>query len=255
MIVIPMAGESRRFTQAGYTVPKFMLALEGKSLFAHSVSSFAHYFATEPFLFIARDAFAAQDFIAAQVRELGIARWSTFMLSGPTGGQADTVLLGLDGHGVPDGEPITIFNIDTFRPAFRYPAKAWFGSAAGYLEVMHSRDPGFSFARPGSTGADRVAETAEKRVISDLASTGLYWFAAAHLFREAMDVGDSREHGELYVAPLYNRLIARDLDIRYETVAQEDVIFCGTPGQYHALLEGAGERAPGSPVDRAEPAA
>ena len=40
MIVIPMAGLSSRFTKAGYTKPKYMLPLAGKSVFAHSIESF-----------------------------------------------------------------------------------------------------------------------------------------------------------------------------------------------------------------------
>src|ERR1700712_1024260 len=64
MIVIPMAGNSRRFTEAGYDRPKFMLMLSGESLFAHSVRSFERYFAEEEFLFIAREDFSAGPFIA-----------------------------------------------------------------------------------------------------------------------------------------------------------------------------------------------
>ena len=50
MIVIPMAGMSRRFTEAGYTLPKYMLPAHQRSLFAHAVDSFRHYFKTEPLI-------------------------------------------------------------------------------------------------------------------------------------------------------------------------------------------------------------
>ncbi|MCJ2184185.1 glycosyltransferase family 2 protein [Novosphingobium sp. 1949] len=236
MIVIPMAGNSRRFTEAGYTMPKFMLPLDGQSLFAHSVRSFEAYFASESFLFIARSDMDAGPFIEREVAALGISDARIALLPGPTEGQAQTVEMGLALGEVPEQEPLTIFNIDTFRPNFTYPAKSWFPEADGYLEVMNSTDPGFSFAAPSERGEDRVRETAEKQVISDLASTGLYWFREARLFREIMRDGGVRANGELYIAPMYNAMIAKGLDVRYELVPSKEVIFCGVPQQYEDLL-------------------
>ncbi len=236
MIVIPMAGLSRRFREAGYDRPKFMLDLHGRSLFAHAVDSFRAYFDTEPFLFIARDEPGVPEFVAQELAALGVAAARTVLLPCPTLGQADTVRLGLQQAATGADMPLTIFNIDTFRPGFRYPAADWMGRADGYLEVMPGTDPGFSFVRPADGGDGRVAETAEKVVISNLASTGLYWFRRAGNFLDAMEGDAARAHGELYVAPLYNALIAGGLDVRYQVVPAEEVVFCGVPAQYEALL-------------------
>ena len=236
MIVIPMAGLSRRFHEAGYDRPKFMLDLHGRSLFAHAVDSFRAYFAAEPFLFIARDEPDVPEFVAQELAALGVASARTVLLPRPTLGQADTVRLGLQQAGTGADTPLTIFNIDTFRPGFRYPAADWMGRADGYLEVMPGTDPGFSFVRPAEGGNGRVAETAEKVVISGLASTGLYWFRRAGAFLDAMEGDAARAHGELYVAPLYNALIAAGLDVRYHAVPAAEVVFCGVPAQYEALL-------------------
>ncbi len=236
MIVIPMAGLSRRFREAGYDRPKFMLDLHGRSLFAHAVGSFRAYFDTEPFLFIARDEPGVPEFVAQEMAALGVASARTVLLPRPTLGQADTVRLGLQQAGTGADTPLTIFNIDTFRPGFRYPAADWMERADGYLEVMPGADPGFSYVRPADGGDGRVAETAEKVVISGLASTGLYWFRRAGDFLDAMEGDAARAHGELYVAPLYNALIACGLDVRYHAVPAEDVVFCGVPAQYEALL-------------------
>ena len=241
MIVIPMAGLSRRFTEAGYDRPKYMLDLHGRSLFAHAVDSFSAYFTSEPFLLIARDAPGVQEFIAAELGRLGVAEARTVVLPHPTLGQADTVRLGLERAGTAAEAPLTIFNIDTFRPGFRYPDAQWMATADGYLEVMHATDPGFSYVRPAPGESDgQVLETAEKVVISTLASTGLYWFRRAGDFLDAMrgDPAGISAHGELYVAPLYNRLIASGRDVRYAQVPADEVVFCGTPGQYEGLLGG-----------------
>jgi molybdopterin-guanine dinucleotide biosynthesis protein A len=51
MFVIAMAGESRRFREAGYG-DKYRLPLNGVPLFDHAVGSFSHYFASAEFLFV-----------------------------------------------------------------------------------------------------------------------------------------------------------------------------------------------------------
>lgn len=237
MIVIPMAGLSRRFRDAGYDRPKYMLELHGRTLFAHAVQSFRAYFATEPFLFIARDVDGTADFIEAQTRALGVRRAERVMLSAPTAGQADTVRLGLEAAGVGRDSPITVFNIDTFRRGFRRPDTPWMATADGYIEVMRGSDPGFSYVLPSGAGDERVARTAEKVVISDLASTGLYHFRQAGAFLDACAADGVRARdGELYVAPLYNLLIEAALDVRYHLVPETAVTFCGTPLEYEALL-------------------
>lgn len=238
MIVIPMAGLSQRFRNAGYALPKYMLDLHGRSLFERTVGSFAHYFATEPFLFIARSEANTEDFIYRETARMGISRMEIVMLSEPTRGQADTVRLGLKDARVAQDEPLTIFNIDTIRPRFRYPDRPWMMTADGYLEVMHATDPSYSFARPHEGGDERVVETAEKRVISQLASTGLYYFRRCADYSASFEIERQTPSApELYVAPMYNAMIAQGCDIRYFEVSTMEVLFCGTPAQYEDLLK------------------
>lgn len=241
MIVIPMAGLSQRFRDAGYGRPKYELELDGRSVFAHAVGSFAAYARSEPFLFIVRAEAVRDDFIEREAARLGLAEMIKVELEAPTRGQADTVRLGLEQAGAAPDTPLTIFNIDTFRPGFAYPSQRWMGHADGYIEVMTGSDTGFSYVLPqdGAYAQGRVAATAEKQVISDLASTGLYWFRRAGDFLDAMRT-PPMEAGELYVAPLYNALIAAGRDIRFHRVPNNEVIFCGTPQQYEGLRD-AGE--------------
>lgn len=240
MIVIPMAGLSRRFSDAGYSLPKYMLDLNGRSVFAHSVESFSAYFDREPFLFIARKAPDAAEFLSGELASLGIGNAEIVWLDAPTSGQADTVRLGLIEASVSSETPVTIFNIDTFRPGYLYPERPWFSACDGYLEVMYGSDPGFSYVSPldGALAEERVGATAEKEVISELASTGLYWFRrAGDLMSVVGSAGPPRAGAgaELYVAPLYNALIQSGRDIRFHRVPSESVIFCGTPQQYETL--------------------
>ena len=234
MIVIPMAGRSQRFRDAGYDQPKFMLQLDGRSVFAHAVSSFERYFADTPFLFITAGEGAAA-FVDRSCDQLGLMQVQIVDLSAPTGGQAETVVMGLDQAGVAAHVPLTIFNIDTFRPGYVAPGP-WFEGLDGWLEVFRGEGANWSYVKP-APGAETLAlGTAEKRPISDLCCTGLYHFARAGDFRAAL-AAERRDPQarELYVAPLYNHLIGSGARVGYSLIPRSEVVFCGTPAEYEAL--------------------
>ena len=68
----------------------------------------------------------------------------------------------------------------------------------------------WSFARLGPLG--NVVEVAEKKRISTLCSTGLYWFASGgELLREGrlMVEQDERTRGEFFVIPVYRKLLEK----------------------------------------------
>lgn len=235
MIVIPMAGQSRRFADAGYALPKYMLPLNGATVFDHAVNSFRGLFDDTPFLFIGRDVAGTGEFVRLSCQALGVRDASVIMLDAPTAGQAETVELGLREARVADAAPITIFNIDTFRPGFRYPTEAW-GASDGYLEVFHGAGANWSYVRPSETEPGLAVETAEKRPISDLCCTGLYHFAEAGAFRSALAAERDRPAApELYVAPLYNHLIAAGRRVHYRLIEPTQIVFCGVPYEYEAL--------------------
>jgi hypothetical protein len=231
-----MAGLSSRFTSAGYKLPKYMLPLHGRSVFAHAVSSFEGYFRSHPFLFIARDVAGTASFIETECRSIGVADARVAMLDRPTLGQAETVEQGLIHANVAADTALTIFNVDTFRPGFIFPDTPWWPTSDGYLEVFRGTGANWSYVRPDRSERGRVLETAEKQPISDLCCTGLYHFNRADAFATAL-VRERRNPSasELYVAPIYNHLIAAGALIHFQVIDTADVIFCGVPVEYEAL--------------------
>lgn len=241
MIVLPMAGLSSRFFKAGYEVPKYMLDLHGASVFAHALGSFTGLFGSERFLIICRDVHDTPDFVRAQCAAMGLPAEALelVVLEAETAGQAETVAEGLRGAGETGTTPITIFNIDTFRPGFAHPGTFDVDAVDGYLEVFHAPGDHWSFAR-AEPGTDRVVEVAEKVRISDLCSDGLYHFRSAEMFLDLYAEIEARDPatlqgGEYYVAPLYNIALRRGMDIRYTLVGPEAIRFCGTPDEYDDL--------------------
>lgn len=239
MIVIPMAGNSRRFHEAGYTRPKYELLLDGETLFARSVLSFAHYFRTERFIFVCRGDLGAERFVREECARLGILRAEIASLPGSTRGQAETVLLGLQQCGYHSAHSLVIFNIDTIRTGWRFPDAC--AASDGYLEVFRGEGEHWSFVEPAASFTNRICRTTEKERISDLCSTGLYYFSRAGDFADACtdalaSIDDYRARwAEVYVAPLYNRLIAQGRLVTYECVDVSEVGFSGTPSEYRAL--------------------
>jgi hypothetical protein len=239
-LVFPMAGLSERFTRAGFTVPKYMLEAHGRTLFRHAVEGFVEAAGDRRFLFIARDVADTPAFIAAECRAMGIRDVSVHVLAAPTRGQAETVAIGLDGRAAP-GDSLIVFNIDTFRPHWRPPTGFDLDRVDGYLEVFVGAGKNWSFVAPRDPAAHTVARTTEKDPISDLCCTGLYHFGTTGDFLDAYRAAEAGgpaawSAGELYVAPLYNRLIAAGRDIRYEVIRRDQVIFCGTPDEYRDVL-------------------
>ena len=240
MIVFPMVGMSRRFREAGYDRPKYMLPLAGGTCFDYSVMGFLPAFRGEDLTFVMRADFDTPDFVRQRLAALGIEGARLVVLDEMTKGQAETVERGLEGvdDAGPDG--LFIFNIDTFRPGFQLPPREARGD--GYLETFIGSGDNWSFVEDDGSGQQRARRTTEKVPISNLCCTGLYQFARIDDFRIALDAERAAPStNELYVAPTYNHLIAKGRDIRYTVVGLEGVVFCGVPSEYEALRTDGGE--------------
>lgn len=238
MIVITMAGHSSRFFKAGYKQPKYMLKLNGKSIFEWSIYSFVKYFQTEDFTFIIKRDEEIKKFIEGEIESLGILNYSIVELNNNTRGQAETAYLALKGK-VQDF-PIIIFNIDTIR--YGYVKPDFINNCDGYLEVFYDEGEHWSFIESGADNL--VLRTTEKIKISNLCSDGLYYFKSQKLFckifEEALEANDLVGN-EFYVAPLYNKLIEKGGKVMFHEVSVNCLDFAGTPSEYEYLLEKKGK--------------
>ncbi|NMP14982.1 capsular biosynthesis protein [Thalassotalea sp. Y01] len=242
MIIIPMAGLSSRFTKAGFKKPKYMLEAKGATLFEHSVKSFETYFTQEKFLFIALDVQNTKGFIIDNCQKLGILDFDVVILDEPTRGQAETVYLGLQKASCNDDEHITIFNIDTFRPNFKYPNSFDFKNSDGYLETFIGSGANWSNVVPESAETQTVKLTAEKQELSEYCCTGLYYWKRAadfnRLYQKLQNTPISEVQGnEYYIAPMYNDIISEGKTINFSVIEENEVIFCGVPAEYYDFIE------------------
>ncbi len=226
-IVMPMAGRGSRFAQAGITTPKPLILVRGKPMYAWATEGLPLSLARR-LIFICLREHLADRALQTDIQ----ARYAQYdpviiALDEVTQGQACTVLMAR--ALINNDEPLLIFNADTYCPTTLAAAlNTWGPQVAGALDVFRASGDKWSFARVDQQ--DRVLETAEKRRISDWATTGLYYFRKGADFvrhAEAMIAEGQRANNEFYVAPLYNRLIASGADIRANRV--DAVWVLGTP--------------------------
>lgn len=242
MIIIPMAGLSSRFFKAGYDLPKYQLELPNdQTVFEWALTSFEHYFTSDKFIFIVRDVFNTPNFVQEKVEELDIKNFEIIVLESETRGQAETVAMGLSHLSEADKRnECYIFNIDSKRHEFKKPDIA--ANSDGYLEVFRGEGEHWSFIELNDQ--DQVIRTTEKVRISDLCSDGLYYFKHISTFLKLVETALEQQDfvkGELYIAPLYNRMIENDSIINYDLIQESQISFCGTPNEYetiYAQIEG-----------------
>ncbi|EIY6495412.1 glycosyltransferase family 2 protein [Campylobacter lari] len=235
IIIFPMAGLSSRFLKAGYTKPKYMLQIKGYSVFYNAVIGFKNYFDSCKFLFIYRDVCDTYKFLKTECDKLKIKSYDMIKLENITMGQAHTVMLGLEKAKIHDEENMLIFNIDTFRYNYVLP-NFDYHTLDGYLEVFKADGDQWSFIEAGEN--NKVLKTAEKKRISNLCSSGLYYFKRVKDFKDIFYMirkNNILVKNEFYIAPMYNYLIQKGKVIKYNEIDLSDIKFCGTPKEYERL--------------------
>ena len=243
-IVIPMAGASSRFFNAGYEVPKYMLQFpDGETMFEKSVSSFKAYFNIAEFDFVVNSAVSGpgiEAIIPNYCRKLGIKYYRIYDTKRLTRGQAETVfecLQAFDKKG--SGETLTIFNIDTILHLFEIPTN---NMAAGFHAFydIDADEAKWSFADVDDITLV-IKKTAEKKKIGPWCSTGLYYFCSCRYFSNLYLEAQKDNYYNYYIAPLFNLIDTDerkygDLNALPKVLPcrKQDVTFVGVPEEYEA---------------------
>ena len=228
-ILIPMGGLGSRFAKAGYTTPKPLIEAHGQTLIEWSVASF-EFLKTRGktrLIFVISEAHEHDYQMTARLQALFGEKIDVVIEHPPLQGQATGCLKAsslIDNH-----NQLIIYNCDTYTTGnnalLELIAKE---RPDGALACFDATDPRYSYARLDEHGY--VDATKEKEVISNHASTGLYYFRRGSDFvsavKKMMHRGETSK-GEYYVAPCYNELIASGKKIKIYTVKENWVL--GTP--------------------------
>ncbi len=237
-IVIPMAGRGSRFAEKGFTLPKPMIDLGGRPMIQWVVDNLRP---RQPhrFIFLCLkehlDRFA--DMRAMLTRIAGDCE--IVEVAAVTQGAACTVLLAKEF--IDHDAPLMIANSDQFVDidVNEYLGNGERGNADGFIMTFRASDPKWSYCR---MEGPLVKEVVEKKVISDIATVGVYNFRQGRRFVEAterMIDRNLRVNGEFYVAPVYNLMIEAGARITISEIPPEGTGMhgIGTPDDYHRFQQ------------------
>lgn len=235
-LILCMAGIYRRFREAGYTVPKFLLPWNGSTVLSaildHMLADKA--FSSVLLLGNQRDvAFRPEVEGILQVHGLPP---ESLVLIGDTVGQAETALRGIeeaDRRGRTTDRRVVFHNIDTVLLGRDYQAiAAALADDDGFIDTFLADSPAYSYVRLSAEGA--VTDIAEKKVISRHATTGLYGFASMDAFCEIY-ASCAWPNGERYISALYRTMLDQGARIRAGGGPTEArTVILGTPAEYES---------------------
>lgn len=220
-IVIPAAGEGKRFQVAGYKEPKPFIPVFEKPMISHVIEIFSKLEA-EIKLLVRQDAL---DYCKQFERE----KIQIRVIPRLTEGTACTVLEAYDW--INNDQELIIANSDQIVDTGIYEMveQARQENLDGNILCFKSSDPKWSYVELKDGLVQRVVE---KEVISDIATVGIYYFKHGSDFvnaAEQMILANDRVKNEFYTAPTYNYLIKAGKKIGIHLIEESQMHGLGTP--------------------------
>lgn len=214
-VLIPMAGAGSRFTDVGYSFPKPLIDINGKPMIQCIVENlnikakYTYVVQKEHF-----EKYNLYYLLNAITPNCNIVQ-----VNGITEGAAATALLAksyLD-----NDHPLIIANSDQILEwnSRSFLFNMYKVNADGGIVIFNSTHPKWSYAKCTEDGL--VLEVAEKKVISDIATAGVYYWKKGSDFikyAEQMINKNIRTNNEFYICPVYNEAIQDNKNIYIEKI-------------------------------------
>jgi dTDP-glucose pyrophosphorylase len=200
-----MSGRGSRFANAGYELPKPLINVCGKPMIQRVVENLN---IDAEFIFVVREDHA-DTYLLKYLLPAIIPGCKIFFNNGDRRGPAETCF-DIREH-INNEKHLLTANSDQiveWNPAdFHYYAAS--NNADGCIQTFKASGNKWSYVKHDERGW--VSQVAEKKEISDIATTGLYYFKHGSDFVDAvgrMIEADDRVNDEFYIAPCYNYMIA-----------------------------------------------
>jgi len=235
-ILIPMAGLGSRFAKAGYEKPKPFIDVAGKPMISRVMENL-HVYGARFILVAQREHLKKEAGLVKDILDKYDVRFVS--IDGVTEGTACTVLVAQEY--INNDTPLLIANADQIvdMDIADFIKDAQERNLDGSILCFRddNRDPKWSFAKTDMN--DLVTQVKEKEAISDMATTGIYYFATGLSFVESanrMIEVDDRVNGEFYTCPTYNYMIDKNLRIGVYELPESSMHGIGTPNDLNNYL-------------------
>ena len=212
-VLIPMAGAGKRFYDAGYDKPKPLIDVAGQPMIKRVIDS-----------------------LSSEKLDYLHDKGTIVVVDKMTEGAACTVLLAEDL--IDNDDELVIANCDQYLQWSFYDYITYSKSFNGCLVTFNSTNPHHSYAKINKHR--RVVEVAEKVVISDKASAGIYYFKHGKDFvsgAHSMIKRDIRTNNEFYICPVYNELLAAQWPMSIYEIDVNNKHMLGTPEELKIFLD------------------
>lgn len=177
----------------------------------------------------------ASNFIKEKCRYYNINDLEILEIDYLTDGQATTCLLAISHLNVNDA--IMVYNIDTYVEPYEMKWQDILGD--GFTPCFQAERTHWSFVKTDKQG--KVIEVREKKRISNNCTLGAYYFSSAKLFKDLYEgyyLDCDRKIGqERYIAPLYNYMITKGMEVDISIVDKTKVHVLGTPEELLTFLQ------------------
>lgn len=232
-LVVTMAGKSQRFKQQGILFPKWQMIVDHQPMLFWSIKPFVESIKRfgSKIVFVTLKEDNAFKSIELVCQQLDFQSYEIIQLPDSPRGQALSALEAVSC--LNKSQRIAIWNVDTLVRVETFD----FPEYENWMTLCRFEGEYWSFAR---IEGEVITEVSEKKRISNWTSIGLYGFASGYVY-ENLVVEMIRENQaskeEFFVAPLYNRLIARGKIVRPNYMKNDLVSVVGTPEQVFSLYE------------------
>jgi dTDP-glucose pyrophosphorylase len=228
-IVIPMAGQGKRFKNAGFLEPKPMIDIAGKKMIEWALESLSGLKIPHSLIFIAMK----QD-LDAGLNKILNPLGKVIGLTDATDGAVNSTLQAK--QLINSDTPLIISCCDQY---LNWDINDFVKNSVGYdasIAVFKSSNPHHSYI---SVDNKNVTHIEEKIVISDLACGGIYFYKSGNTFvnsAESLIAKNVRTQGEFYLSPVLNELISNKKSATYFELDQENIHMLGTPEEISVFL-------------------
>lgn len=223
-VLIPMAGAGKRFADAGYMFPKPLIEIDNKPMIQWVIESLQ---IKANYIFIVQKEHQLK-FNINSVLKILQPNCKIIELDSVTEGAACTTLLAKDF--INTNQPLIIANSDQYikwnssKSIYDFTNK----NIDGAILTFKSIHPKWSYAKCDKN--NYVLEVAEKKVISNNATVGVYFWKNGKdyvKYAEQMIKKNIRVNNEFYVCPVYNEAIQDKKIIKIQDV--DEMWGLGTP--------------------------
>ena len=224
-IVIPMAGEGSRFVNAGYSFPKPLIEVNKKPMIQIVKESLG---INGQYIFLVRDEHLKKYNLNSFLKILA-PNCKIIIVDKLTEGAACTVMLAK--KYIDNDNPLIIANSDQYiewnpsETMYKFTSQ----KIDGGILTFNSIHPKWSYAKVDQEN-QKVIEVAEKDVISNNATVGVYYWKKGSDFvkyTNQMISNNIRVNNEFYVCPVFNQAIKDEKIIKISKV--DSMWGLGTP--------------------------